>query len=78
MDAVIIGGLFGKGGVGDDMGAIIVGRVVGKGDMDAIIVGGLIGKGGVGDEIDGRALDGNGGGGLTAYLESGMGPFGLE
>jgi len=73
VDAIIIGGLIGKGGVGDDMDAIVVGRLVGKGEMGAIIVGGLVGKGGVGDEVDGGRLDGNGGGGLTAYLENGTG-----
>lgn len=42
--------------------------------MGAIIEGGLVGKEGVGDEID----EGRGGGGLSTYLEDGMGSFGLE
>ena len=45
--------------------------------MGAIIEGGLVGEG-VGDEIDARLLEGSGGGGLSAYLEDGMGSFGLE
>jgi hypothetical protein len=44
-------------------------------DIDAIIEGGLVGKEGTGDGID---AGGSGGGGLSAYLEDGMGSFGLE